>query len=123
MIPNGNKIGTYQVDYERYTLSTRGYPCHYDLSDLTCAWCVPGMQQCGKAKTWVNKVLDRNLRMKSHFKYENTCLPVLNTDRKSWAKGPRINCIGLRMFDFTRITVYLFLKFFIIRNVDQKLNI
>jgi len=89
LIPN--KAG---LDYERYTLSTRGYPCHYDKSDRSCAWCVPGAQQCGKAKTWANKVLDRNLRMKPYWKKENTCLPVLNSDRKSYAKSPRIICIG-----------------------------
>ena len=95
LIPN--KAG---LDYERYTLSTRGYPCHYDKSDTSCAWCVPGAQQCGKAKTWANKVLDRNRRMKPKWKWENTCLPVLNSDRKSYAKSPRIICIGKREFHF-----------------------
>ena len=33
-----------------------------------CAWCVPGSQQCGKARTWQNRVLDKNKRMKFQFK-------------------------------------------------------
>ena len=82
------------MDYERYTLSTRGYPCHYDKSDNSCAWCLPGSQQCGKARTWANRYLDKNRRMKNKWKKENTCLPVVNTDRKSYAKRPWVVCIG-----------------------------
>ena len=93
LLPNGNrKIPA--MDYERYTLSTRGYPCHYDKSDNSCAWCLPGSQQCGKARTWANKYLDKNRRMKNKWKKENTCLPVVNTDRKSFAKRPWVVCIG-----------------------------
>jgi hypothetical protein len=93
LLPNGNrKIPA--MDYERYTLSTRGYPCHYDKSDNSCAWCLPGSQQCGKARTWANRYLDKNRRMKNKWKKENTCLPVVNTDRKSYAKRPWVVCIG-----------------------------
>jgi len=87
--------GTGGNDYERYTLSTRGYPCHYDKSDTSCAWCVLGNQQCGKAGTWANNYLFKNRRLKKAFRRENTCLPVLNVDRKSFAKGrPYIACLG-----------------------------
>lgn len=93
LLPNG--VGSQTSDYERYTLSTRGYPCHYDKSDNSCAWCVYGNQQCGKIGTWANTYLNRNLRMKWKYKQENTCLPVLNSDRKSFAKGkPWIACVG-----------------------------
>jgi len=92
LIPNGNKRR--KVDYERYTLSTSGYPCYYDKSNKNCAWCVPGSQQCGKAKTWQNRVLDKNKRMKFQFKNMNTCLPVLNSDRKGYAKRSWATCIG-----------------------------
>ena len=89
--------GTGGNDYERYTLSTRGYPCHYDKSDTSCAWCVLGNQQCGKAGTWANNYLFKNRRLKKAFRRENTCLPVLNVDRKSFAKGrPYIACLGQR---------------------------
>ena len=92
MIPNGRRRN--KILYERYTLSTRGYPCHFDKSNKHCAWCVPGAQQCGRAKTWANRILDQNKRMKWYWKWENTCLPVLNGDRKGYAKRAWANCIG-----------------------------
>jgi len=91
LLPQHGKRGN---DYERYTLSTRGYPCHYDKSDTSCAWCVLGNQQCGKAGTWANNYLFKNRRLKKAFRRENTCLPVLNIDRKSFAKRPYIACLG-----------------------------
>jgi len=82
------------VDYERYTLSTRGYPCHYDKSDVSCAWCAPGYQQCGKAGSWANDYLKKNRKLKKSWQKQNTCLPVLNGDRKSYAKKPWVVCVG-----------------------------
>jgi len=92
LLPNGR--GNRRTDYERFTLSTRGYPCHYDKSDTSCAWCVLGNQQCGKAGTWANNYLNKNSWMKDKWKKENTCLPMLNRDRTGFAKRPDIACVG-----------------------------
>ena len=87
----------HRPQFERYTLSTRGYPCHYDQSDNSCAWCRIGNQQCGKAGTWANNYLEklgRNYKFEAAYEKENTCLPVLKTERFEYAKRPWAVCIG-----------------------------
>merc|ERR1719285_1022986 len=44
-IPNKGCPGIPNPDH---TLSTRGYPCYWDPTDFSCAWCAPGSLQCGK---------------------------------------------------------------------------
>jgi len=39
------------ITNNKYTLSTSGYPCYWDHSDLRCAWCTSGSFQCGPGKT------------------------------------------------------------------------
>lgn len=42
-------IGCPGVKQNKFTLSEQGYPCHYDHSDKSCAWCAQGALQCGKS--------------------------------------------------------------------------
>ena len=83
---------TIGIPGNRYTLSTRGYPCHYDLSDTSCAWCALGSQQCGKVGTWANDYKYRNYY--HPYKKESTCLPVLNSERYPGDERKKIMCVG-----------------------------
>merc|ERR1719474_2576955 len=40
-------MGCPGVPNHKYTLSTRGYPCYWDYTNLGCAWCSEGNHQCG----------------------------------------------------------------------------
>lgn len=38
------------VSKNKLTLSQKGFPCYWDQSDLSCAWCIPGSYQCNNNK-------------------------------------------------------------------------
>jgi len=42
-----DRLGCPGVPNNKYTLSSRGFPCFWDNSDTRCAWCSPGGYQCG----------------------------------------------------------------------------
>merc|ERR1719320_1821229 len=41
------RFGCPGVPNNKYTFSTRGYPCFWDHDRTDCAWCSPGGYQCG----------------------------------------------------------------------------
>merc|ERR1719167_719023 len=42
-----SRQGCPKIPNFQYTLSTTGYPCYWDHSDKSCAWCADGAFQCG----------------------------------------------------------------------------
>merc|ERR1719320_1057798 len=42
-----DRLGCPGVPNNKYTLSSRGFPCFWDNEDTRCAWCSPGGYQCG----------------------------------------------------------------------------
>ena len=40
------------VPNNKFTLSSRGYPCFFDNTRLDCAWCKNGFSQCGPNKNY-----------------------------------------------------------------------
>merc|ERR1712142_769472 len=41
------RFGCPGIPNNKYTFSTRGYPCFWDHDRTDCAWCSPGGYQCG----------------------------------------------------------------------------
>merc|ERR1712130_351834 len=68
--PNKPNVMSKYRAFEKYTLSTTGYPCYWNHRDFSCAWCTPGAYQCGPsnrpgsicsaAPAAFNKVCDGN---------------------------------------------------------------
>lgn len=47
-----DRLGCPGIPQNKFTLSTRGFPCFWNHTDTRCAWCAPGGYQCGPgAKT------------------------------------------------------------------------
>jgi len=41
-----SKVGCQGIPENKNTLSSKGYPCYWDLTDTSCAWCVRNRAQC-----------------------------------------------------------------------------
>jgi len=44
------QIGCKGIPSNKYTLSSKGYPCYWNPKSTDCAWCLNGKVQCGASK-------------------------------------------------------------------------
>jgi len=43
------KSGCKGIPHNKFTKSSKGYPCYSDPKSRDCAWCIPGNKQCGES--------------------------------------------------------------------------